>query len=165
MLYDVQFRRGPIAALFDLKGDRDTLARWSGKHIPPFPLSPNKFTASGGRWLFYVGPNHWILRADIEREEECERQLRPSEAPPQISIVRISDVFTPFAVTGPDAAAIMSIACPLDLHAAAFGDEDAAFTEIFGLKALVRRLPDGFEFAVEQSYGDMVAAYLARAVA
>jgi heterotetrameric sarcosine oxidase gamma subunit len=165
MVYDVEFRREPISALFDLKGDRDTLARWAGGHLPPFPLSPNKVASAEGRSLFHVGRNHWILRSDLDQEEECAARLRPAEAPPQISIVRISDVFAFFAVTGPDAAAIMAIACPLDLHAVAFADDDAAFTEVFGLKALVRRLEDGFEFAVEQSYGDMVAAYLAKAVA
>ena len=46
-----------------------------------------------------------------------------------------------------------------------FDETSVTFTEAFGLKALVRRVDDGFEFAVERSFGDMVADYLTRACA
>lgn len=79
--------------------------------------------------------------------------------------MRVSDTLTFFDITGPDAGEIMSIACPLDLHHTVFGDLDVTFTEVFGLKALLLRAIGGFEFAVEQSFGDMIADYLARATA
>lgn len=165
MRYDVHVNRQEISALFDLKGDQTALEEWAGKHLPPFPRSHNQFTAADGKELLHIGRKHWILRTEIEREEECQADLKPSEAPPPISIVRISDTLTFFAVTGPDAVEVMSIACPLDLHPAAFGDRDVTFTEVFGLKALVRRVVQGFEFAVEQSFGDMISDYLSRATA
>ena len=163
MSYDVHINRQDISALFDLKGDQDALRRWCGQSLPEFPDAANRLSSSEGATLYSIGRNHWILRAEFQREEALLAALKPDSAPADISIVRISDTLTFFGVTGPDCADIMSIACPLDLHPAVFGETTASFTEVFGLKALVRRLPGGFEFAVEQSFGDMIADYLARA--
>lgn len=165
MSYEVSINRQDISALFDLKGNQDALRRWAGDSLPAFPDAANRLTASDGAELYRVGRNHWILRAEIDREKALSKALKPDTAPADVSIVLISDTLTFFAVTGPDAATIMSIACPLDLHPAAFGETAVTFTELFGLKALLRRLPDGFEFAVDQSFGNMTADYLARATA
>ncbi len=163
MTYDVKINRQEISALFDLKGDPDALRRWAGRNLPEFPDAPNRQSASHGTSLYYVGRNHWILRAEIAREESLSEALKPEAAPADVSIVRTSDTLTFFDVTGPDAAEIMAIACPLDLHPATFGDTAVTFTEVFGLKALLCRVANGFEFAVEQSFGNMISDYLARA--
>lgn len=163
MSYDVHINRQEISALFDLKGDPSVLAVWAGNGVPPLPEGHNRLVTVDGKHVFHIGRNHWLLRTRIDREEACLAALRPSEAPPEISIVRVSDTLTFFDITGPDAGEIMSIACPLDLHHTVFGDLDVAFTEVFGLKALLLRTIGGFEFAVEQSFGDMIADYLARA--
>ncbi|MCV2866352.1 sarcosine oxidase subunit gamma [Defluviimonas sp. WL0075] len=161
----MKIHRQEISALFDLKGDPDALRQWAGRILPAFPDAPNRKSVSDRDSLYHIGRNHWILRAEIEREEPLSAALKPDAAPADISIVRISDTLTFFDVTGPDAAQIMAIACPLDLHPATFGDTAVTFTEVFGLKALLCRVADGFEFAVEQSFGNMVSDYLARATA
>ncbi len=165
MRYDVKCTRGGLSALFDLKGSQADLWGWAGDHLPPMPERPNTLTRTGGRSLYHIGPGHLILRADIADEETLERALAPAAAPPQVSIVRVSDTLTFFTVTGSDADQVMAIACPLDLHPAVFGDGAVSFTEAFGLKALVLRCAGGFECAVEQSYGDMMQDYLSRATA
>ncbi|MGI9388411.1 MAG: sarcosine oxidase subunit gamma, partial [Boseongicola sp.] len=63
-----------------------------------------------------------------------------------------------------DADQIMSIASPLDLHPSVFPENGATFSEVFGLKALILRQPEGFCVAVEQSFGDMIEDYFARAM-
>jgi sarcosine oxidase subunit gamma len=163
MSYDVTIRRHGISALFDLKGTPDAVRQWTGNCLPPFPATANQMTTAGDVSLCHIGRNHWILRAGIEREPALEQDLNPAAAPADVSIVKISDTLTFFAVTGPDAAAIMAIASPLDLHPSVFGVNAVSFTEAFGIRALVRRLPDGFELGVDQSFGDMVADMLARA--
>ncbi|MDU8944112.1 sarcosine oxidase subunit gamma [Ovoidimarina sediminis] len=165
MRYDVTTERLGLMALFDIQGDRAAVAKWVGDALPPLPERPNTRSSGGGADVFFIGPNHWIARAPIEREEALNARLNPTDCPADISIVRVSDTLTFFRATGPEAAEIMAIACPLDLHASVFGAEAVTHTEVFGLKALVLRCDGGFEFAVEQSFGDMVEDYLARALA
>ena len=164
MPYDVTIERLPISALFDIKGPRAALVDWTDV-LPAFPDTPNTATGQDGCLLCHIGPNHWLLRAPLDRETALEGALRPAEAPPEISIVKVSDALTFFRVTGPDATDVLSIGCPLDLHPDAFGANSVSHTEFFGLKALVMRCADGFDCAVESSFGDMIADQLARATA
>ena len=114
--------------------------------------------------MCHIGRNRWLLRAPLDQENAIETVLGPEKAPPEISIVRVSDTLTFFRITGPDAANILSIGCPLDVHPAAFGPDSVTYTEFFGLKALVLRCKGGFDAAIEQSFGDMIADYLSLAM-
>ncbi len=165
MPYDVTTTRLDTQALFDLKGPAASLRRWTGPDLPAFPDQPNTRVDEGGLSLMWIGPDHWLLRAPLTEEAALEARLRPAEAPADISIVRVSDTLAFFRLTGPEVGEIMAIACPLDLHPARFGAQAACFTEAFGLKALVTRCADGFDLAVEQSYGALCADYLAQAIA
>jgi len=165
MSYDVTLQRCGLNALFDLKGDAAAVQSWAGEALPALPDQPNHRTRKEDSDLYYIGRDHWLMRAPLEQEEALEARLKPTDCPADISIVRISDTTPFFRLTGPDAAQIMSIACPLDLHESVFGPDAVTNTEIFGLKGMVMWYQDGFEFAVEQSFGDMVDEYLARATA
>ena len=164
MPYDAQIDRLPPFALFDLKGPKDALSDWAPT-LPAFPETPNTLTRSGADDLCFTGPNRWLIRAPLDREEVLETELRPTDAPPEISIVKVSDTLTFFRVTGPDAAQVLSIGCPLDIHPDVFGPDAVSYTEFFGLKALLLRCEGGFDCAVEQSFGDMIEDYLSRAMA
>jgi sarcosine oxidase, subunit gamma len=163
MSYDVTVTRLPISALFDLKGSQAALTGWTNGALPEFPDAANTHTERGGDTLAHIGPNHWLLRADPAREAALAAALRPADAPPEISIVLLSDNLSFFRITGPDAAQVLAIGCPLDLHDSVFPANGACFTEIFGLKAFVTRHGDGFDCAVDQSYADMTDDYLIRA--
>ncbi len=165
MSYDVNIRRHGPWALFDLKGAAGKVWEWAGDTLPTQPGRPNSRTVKGGFELFFIGRDHWILRAPIEKEAVLNEALKPENCPPDISIVRVSDTLTFFSVTGPQMADVMAIATPLDLHPRQFADDTVTYTEAFGLKALIQRCDGGFEFAVERSFGDMVADCLARASA
>ena len=164
MPYDVITRRLPISALFELKGPRDRLAAWSPR-LARLPTQANSLLREDGDTFCHTGPDRWLVRAEIEREAMLQAALRPEAAPPEISIVRVSDTLTFFRLTGPDADEVMAIGCPMDLHPTVFGEEAVSFTEFFGLRALVMRSDQGFDCAVEQSFGDMIEDYLARALA
>ncbi len=164
MAYNAKISRVGAMTLFDLKGKQTALAGWAGEALPPFPNTPNTSASKDEMELLFIGPDHWLLHAPLGREAELETVLTPTEAPPEISIVRISDTQTFFSITGPDAEQIISIASPLDAHLSVFPENGATFTEAFGLKALILRKRDGFSLSVEQSFGDMVEDYLERAM-
>lgn len=164
MAYTVSIKRLPIYALFDLKGSKSALNRWVGDGLPNFPDTPNHLNRCDDVALCSIGPCRWLLIADLDQEAILEGKLKPDRAPPDISIVRISDTQTFFQVTGEDAEQVLSIGTPLDLHPAVFGDDAVSRTEFFGVSALMRRTTGGFEVAVEQSFGDMIEDYLTRAL-
>ena len=160
MAYDVAYERLGLSALFDLKGPETDVRKWL-RHPPlRFPEQPNTRSRARALELWWVGFDHWLLRAPLEQEERLLSKLKPAEAPAAISVVHVSDTLTFFAVTGRDAEEVMSVACPLD--PATFGEDGVTYTEVFGLKGLVLRRPDGFELAVERSFGDMMVDHLAR---
>ncbi len=165
MRYDAVAIREGAGALFDLKGDVSAVSAWAAHALPTFPTVPNTQNTQNDDTLMFIGRNHWLLSAPIEREAELLRALKPHESPVDVSIVRISDTQTFFSVTGTDAVHIMAIASPLDIHDTVFPENGATFSEVFGLKALILRQEGGFLFAVEQSFGNMVEDYLDRAMA
>ena len=159
MPYDVTFKRLPVFALYDFKGVQAAIERWTKLQLPN---SANRRADFGGNTLCHIGPNHWLLRADLAAEPQLELQLKPTSAPPDISIVRISDSQTFFRITGPDAEKVTAIGCPMDLHPSVFPETAVSFTEFFHVKALILRTYDGFDIAVEQSFANMTADYLTR---
>lgn len=164
MNYDVTITRSGMNAIFDLKGKSNAVASWIKGAAPALPEGPNSKSVDGDIAVYAIGRDHWILRAPIEQEDALREALKPETCPSDISIVRISDALTFFRVTGPEATEVMSIACTIDLHPSVFGWDMVTNTECFGQKVLLQRVEDGFEFAVEQSYGNMMQDYLARAV-
>jgi heterotetrameric sarcosine oxidase gamma subunit len=164
MAYNADIRRVGAMTLFDLKGKQKALAGWAGEALPPFPSAPNTSASKDDIDLLFIGPDHWLLRAPLDREPELDIALKPTEAPQDISIVRVSDTQTFFTITGPEAEQIISVASPLDVHSSVFHENGATLTEAFGLKALIMRKSDGFWLAVEQSFGDMIEDYLNRAM-
>ncbi|WP_170765101.1 sarcosine oxidase subunit gamma [Ruegeria lacuscaerulensis] len=165
MSYKVNIARQSLNALFDLKGSPAAILTWVEGALPALPERPNSRTRRDALDLYHIGRDHWIVRAPLGLEGRLETQLRPTDCPADISIVRVSDTLTFFRVTGLQAADVMAIACPLDLHDTAFDADAVTYSELFGLKALVMRCEGGFEFAVEQSFGDMITDYLTRATA
>lgn len=164
MSYDVTFQRCGMSALFDLKGAADAVRGWVGDALPNFPDRPNHRTEKDGKELYFIGRDRWLARAPLDEEKALGARLKPTDCPADISIVRVSDTLTFFRVTGPDANQIMAIACPMDLHDSVFDAKAVTYTEVFNLKALVMRCQDGFEFAVEQSFADMIDEYLSHAI-
>lgn len=164
MGYDATITRLPLRALFDLKGREETLRRWCGDALPPLPVHPNRTTGAQGRHLVHTGPCHWLLMAPLDHEVGLTASLRPDEAPDDLSVVPVSDTLTFFAVTGPEASDVMAVATPLDLHPTVFPPDGASWTEALGTRALIRRIGNGYEMAVERSYADWFRDALARVV-
>ena len=160
MTYNVKIHPRVLSALFDIKGSIGDVTAHLKEHIGSFPTEPNSYISQGDWKVFHVGLNHWILMAPINDEQKLLCSLKPDDAPASVSIVLISDTLTFFYLEGPDTFDIMSIACPLNLNNDTFTAESVTFSEMFGLKALIFRDGPGFQFAVDQSFGEMVFEYL-----
>ena len=165
MSYEVNIERSGIRAAIDLQGDSARIAEWAGAALPGFPQQANSASCRDGIYLCWIAARRWLLLAPLERENELLQLAPPGNAPVDISAVLVSDSLAFFTITGRDAAQIIAIASPLDTHDSVFAENAVTYTEAFGLKALLRRIPDGFELAVESSFADLLDDYLARATA
>ena len=163
MGYDVAIKRLDPSAVIDLQGKSESVRNWVGETLPPLPGQANTASGSNGIELYWIGRERWLLRADLDREDELLAMTRPDEAPLEISIVLVSDTLQFFSLAGPDAGQIVSIGSPIDHHPSDFPEHGVSYTDLFGIKGLLLRRPNGFEVGVERSYGDMVADYLSRA--
>lgn len=162
MAYDAHIERLGHFAIIDLKGKCDALAAWKGTHLPPFPDRPNTAAGADGLDLCWIGIDHWLLLGPLDREENLLQTIDPTSAPADISAVLVSDTLAFFSIAGPDAEQIMAIVSPLDISLQSFPPNGVTYSEAFGLKALIIRRQEGFELAVERSYGDMAQNVFAR---
>ena len=165
MMYDVAIEQLDLMAVFDLKGSVDDLSKWCGSELPDFPDKPMSYTAKDGLELLHVGWDNWLLRAPLEKEDMLTQALRPADAPDDISIVRVSDVYTFFSVQGPENDEVMAVATSLDVQDNAFTANSAAFSEVYSTKALVMRVGDAYHVGVDRSFGPMIADYFGRTIA
>jgi len=164
MTYDASATPLEIATLIDLKGNQDEFAGALSALDLDFPRVANRATRSGARELFWIGPDHWLLRAPLAEEAELVALFAEAVGADHVSIVLVSDTLAGFALTGADARQILAIACPLDTDKAAFPDDGVSYTEAFGLKSLLVRRAYGFDLFADRSFGPMLEDYFARAI-
>ena len=172
MHYQVTLERKNLCTVVELQGPLHEVAGVPGLSPLKFPSTPNTYEKSQdsdkSQTLYWIGPQRWLLRAELDQEADLKRSLAEQELPDAVSAVLVSDSLSFFNITGVDASAVISIASPMDVHPSAFPDNGASYTEVFGLKALVIRcdpeLNKGFEVAVEQSYADMLQDCFQRAI-
>lgn len=160
-IYDARVQLLPTPALIELHGEPDDLVpRLAGLGLAePAPL---RGARADGRTLLRPTPTLWVLLGAPGEGPELTRHLGSPAPAPDTLIVDLSDGHVHFALTGPEAAELLAVACPLDVHPRVFADDGAAHTEALGLRALVLRRPDGFHLAFERSHGPMVADWFAR---
>ena len=163
MGYDVQIHQPQLNAVLDLQGSIQAIGNWVKSGMPAFPETPNSATTADGLSLYWVAPERFLLRSSIDNEERMLDITQAAAAPTDISVVLVSDSFRFFRIIGADAGDIVSTACSMDHHLSVFPANGVSYTNIFGIKGLLIRIEEGFEIAVESSFADMIADYLARA--
>ena len=99
------------------------------------------------------------MLAHGDEEGQLHDSLSPYGAGLDCRSLLVRDAYTIFTVTGNQADDILAIASPLDTRRTIFGDDGATYTELFGIRALVLRRPDGYIVAIERSYADMITKY------
>ena len=165
MGYQVDIKRQGISALIEIQGQASRVSEWLGDDLPAMPGRPNSFTRYNHCTLCWVGPERWLLRADLKMEQKLIEQTRLADAPMDLSLVLVSDTQYFYSITGEDADAVVATGCPLDIHPDQFKQDSISQTEIFGVRGLLLRCEGGFELATESSFADMIEDYLQRATA
>ncbi len=165
MMYDAEIKQLDLMALFDLKGPQRAMSEWCGAELPDFPAAPLSYASKDSKKLLWLAPEHWLLMAPLALEQPLSARLNPDQAPDDVSIVRISDTLTFFALAGREITEVMSVASPLDVHRDVFPQNGATYAEFYQIKALILRVADGFRVGVDRSYGPMIADYLSRTMA
>lgn len=160
MIYEATISRLQPTAIIDLRGSPASVAALLEEARLPHPGGPNRFAEAGGAAVAWVGQEHWLVLAALEREDELMAAL--GRTPGAVGAILVSDAYAGFGIVGPEAPHILAQATPLDVHAGVFPDDGAGFTEFFGQKALLMRRGGGFECRVDASYGDYVADFLSR---
>jgi sarcosine oxidase subunit gamma len=160
MVYEATISRLPPTAIIDLRGPSASVSALLEEMRFPRLAGPNRLAETGGAVVAWVGQEHWLVLAALEREDELMAAL--SRAPGAVGAILVSDAYAGFGITGPQASHVLAQAAPLDVHARVFPEDGASFTEFFGQKALVMRRGGGFECRVDASYGDYVADFLSR---
>lgn len=163
MKYDVNARQLELSTIIDLKADAATLLDWLPHAFVSLPDKPNTSTSNVHCELYWIGPDHWLLRSGIDKENELIEQLGLFTVPENISAIVLSDALSFFSLIGPQADQVISILCPLDIHPRVFPENAVSYSEVFGLKTLVIRRANGFELAIDRSFSDMMADILTRA--
>ncbi len=164
MVYDVDINREQMSALFDIKGPRSDVKNLLSSMFEKLPQDPNTLVYKKNKTLMFIGVEHWILRAAADEETVLRSKLDPELVPSNVSVVLISDSLVFFSINGINAKDIMKIASPLDFDLSIFKENYVTFSEVFGIRALIKRRDDGFEFGVDQSFGNMISDYLARTI-
>ena len=164
MIYDVNLETLELFSVFDLKGSPSSITSIVAPLGIVPPERPNTATISGDMALYWVGPTQWLLRAPEAAEQQLIQQLQMEDCEKNTSIVEVSDMFQFFSVRGRDAEDVLAVCCPLDTHLTAFPANAVTFTELFGTKALLLRVTDGYHFAVDRSYADFVNDLLHRSL-
>ncbi|MBC7608657.1 MAG: hypothetical protein H7228_03630 [Polaromonas sp.] len=161
MIYDVLIRKLSVTAMLDIKGrlaDIQPRLQRLGLTSPP----PGRASSAYGVEVFCVAAEHWLVRAPLTDEDTILSSLLFKEPAPDTLILAVSDAYSFFEITGADARQVVVIASPLDVHATAFPEDGATFTEAFGQKALLVRKLSGFDLAVDSSLAPMMASYFSR---
>ena len=156
MIYDVSIEMLDLFCVFDLKGKRSHIASLLASLPINLPENSNTATTSGGMVLCWVGPTQWILRAPQATEQKLALEFQLNGTERKISVVEISDMLQFFSVRGRDADEVLAACCPLDFHLTVFRDNAVTFTEFLGTKALLLRVADTYQLAVERSYTDFI---------
>ena len=151
-------------ALFDIKGPKSDVKTLLTSMFDQIPQEPNTLVSRQNKTLMFIGSEHWILRASAEEEALIRSQLDPDLVPSSVSVVLVSDSFTFFSIKGVNAKDVIEISSPLDFDLSIFTENYVTFSEVFGIKALIKRRANGFEFGVDQSFGNMIDDYFARAL-
>ena len=162
MGYDVQIQQPQLNAVLDLQGSPQAIENWVKPACRPSPKHRTAPASSDGLSLYWIAPERFLLRSTIENEERMLDITQADSAPANISVVLVSDSFRFFKIIGADADEIVSTACSMDHHLSVFPANGVSYTSIFGIKGLLIRVEEGFEIAVESSFADMIADYLAR---
>jgi sarcosine oxidase subunit gamma len=120
---------------------------------------------TGGRQLFWLGPDEWLLKTHDGMGEAVEVALRSALAGKHFAVVQVGSGNTTLTVQGAAAADLINRGCPMDLHPRGFGNGALAQTHIAKANVVLYCLQAGqsYEVTVRRSFADYLYNWLCEA--
>jgi sarcosine oxidase subunit gamma len=157
----------PVAMRFSLNGDFGTRAAAAAIWGSTFAEEPCRAAVQGTRATLWLGPDEYLLLgADAESEPAVEDALQRALTGMPHSLVNIGHRQFALELSGPHAAAILSGACPLDLHLDEFPTGMCTRTVLAKADIVLWRIrDDAFHLEVWRSFAGYVTGLLSEIAA
>ncbi len=126
------------------------------------PIQPNTRHMGSTTTLFWLGPDEWLCHCEISQTETLIADLRSGLDGLHCAVVEVSDYYTVLRLDGSHSAALLSRACPLDLHPSVFGKGACAQTRFGHASIFLHKISNApsFEIQVRWSFAEYVWDYL-----
>jgi sarcosine oxidase subunit gamma len=149
-------------ARFAVRADPDAAAEIGRAFSCALPTEPLRSASGDGRTALWLGPDEWLLLAEDAETETLTREIAAALGERAFSWVDVSHRNAGFHLSGPRAAEVLNVGCPLPLDLAAFPVGKCTRT-LFGKAEIVLWRVGGSAFRIEvwRSF----ASYLAGLVA
>ena len=113
--------------------------------------------------VFCLGPDEWQLRTNIGKHEGTRKKLKKLAKKFTFSFADISQRNVTFNLTGPLAASMINIGCPLDLSLAAFPVNRCTRTVFEDAETMIYRTEeDAFAVQTWRSFGPYLVSFFAK---
>ena len=129
------------------------------------PIKSGDSTAGLLGAVLSLGPDEWLIVSETLAPAELAGSLRRALSGPHAALTDVSDASIVYALSGPNARAVLARGCPLDLHPRLVGLGYCARTLLAKAPVLVhlRAAAPIFELYVARSYRDYAWDWLATA--
>ena len=130
-----------------------------------FGVAPSReacrFASQGGRTVYWLGPDEWMLQANNENPISVYDALSAALVSHSCSLVDVSHRSDAFSVTGRNAAYVLNHGCPLNLSLAEFPVGMCTRT-VIGKAAVILSRPADHTFHIDvwRSFAPYVWQYL-----
>ncbi|CAH2598961.1 Sarcosine oxidase gamma subunit [Rhodovastum atsumiense] len=151
----------PAATRLSLRGGSEVVDAADAAFGLTLPRAACRASTAGDRAALWLGPDEWLLVVPEGEETALVARLEAALANTPHAVVDISHRQVAFAISGPEAEAVLNTGCPLDLSPEAFPVGMCTRT-ILGKCQIVlwRTAPDTFRVEVWRSFAAYVRQFL-----
>ena len=140
---------GPVRpALVSLRAGAEAAPAVEAALGAALPRPAGLATRRGAVTVFGLGPDEWLVRVPPDKEERWLERLETAAARSFAAAVLVSDAWSVFTVTGPDALDVLAQSTGVDVHPSVFPNGCAVRAGFAGISALIHRLDDRPSFVV-----------------
>jgi sarcosine oxidase subunit gamma len=149
----------PAMARYVLRGRPEALSAAEGALGFALPREACRSASLNGTYALWLGPDEWLLLS--APEAGLGDRLEAAMGAHPHSLVEVSDRQIGLVVGGPEAEAVLSVGCPLDLDQAAFPVGMCTRTVLSKAEIVLWRTgPETFHLEVWRSFGAYLRAFL-----
>ena len=154
----------PFATRYALRGGAEVRAAAEAAFAVSIPAHACRAGVQGERAALWLGPDEWLLIAPEAETAALTAALSGALEQLPHSLVDVSHRQSAFAVSGPQAATLLSAGCPLDLDESAFPVGMCTRTVLAKAEVVLwRTAPTVFRVEVSRSFAAYASQFLAEA--